>query len=96
MAGFKSHSEDADSRSNKASIIDAASRAQPQERPQMPPERQGTDAARMTQVGTRLQENSDGGRGSHLGPKSGESFAWNPADKARPNPQRPGAYGNRE
>lgn len=51
--------------------------------------RQGTDAAPMTQAGTRLQENSRGGRGNHLGKKEGESFAWDPADKYRPNPQQP-------
>jgi hypothetical protein len=50
--------------------------------------RQGTDAVPITQAGTRLQENSDGS-GTHLAKKAGESFAWNPADKFRPNPQRP-------
>jgi hypothetical protein len=51
-----------------------------------------TDAAselRARQTGTRLQENSAGGSGDHMGRKAGESFAWNPADKSKPNPQRP-------
>ena len=50
--------------------------------------RQGTDAVPITQAGTRLQENSKGGRGNRLGESAGESFAWNPAD-TQPNPKRP-------
>lgn len=49
--------------------------------------RQGTEAVPVTQAGTRLQENSSGGRGARLGKGAGESFAWNPADKHKPNPQ---------
>ena len=68
---------------------DPSSQARKEGRPREE-SRQGTEAVPITQAGTRLQENSGGERGNRLGKGAGESFACNPADKHKPNPQRPG------